>query len=113
MQYRLNEQETAINYDNKTGKWHIYSTFEPHARKWEKALEPGARKEYTKNGTLIMIDGDLRDDYYLTVTKRRKLTDEQRQMAAKRLAKAKLKSKPKKKERKNSVDELLIRFGRK
>lgn len=56
-----------------------------------------------------MIDGDLRDDYYLTVTKRRKLTDEQRQMAAKRLAKANAK----KKEHKNSVDELLIRFGRK
>ncbi|MGJ3747771.1 hypothetical protein ACLOBP_05090 [Limosilactobacillus fermentum] len=109
MQYRLNEQETAINYDNQTEKWHIYSTFGPHARKWEKALEPGARKEYTKNGTLIMIDGDLRDDYYLMVTKRRKLTDEQRQMAAKRLAKANAK----KKEHKNSVDELLIRFGRK
>lgn len=109
MQYRLNEQETAINYDNQTGKLHIYSTFGPHARKWEKALAPGARKEYTKSGTLIMIDGDLRDDYYLTVTKRRKLTDKQRQMAAKRLAEANAK----KKEHKNSVDELLIRFGRK
>lgn len=52
MQYRLNEQETAINYDNQTGKWHIYSTFGPHARKWEKALAPGARKEYTKMALL-------------------------------------------------------------
>lgn len=86
MQYRLDEQETAINYDNQTGKWHIYSTFGPHARKWEKALVPGARKEYTKkNGTLIMIDGDLRDDYYLTVTKRRKMSEEQRLAAAERL----------------------------
>lgn len=106
MQYRLNEQETAINYDNQTGKWHIYSTFGPHARKWEKALAPGARKEYTKNGTLIMIDGDLRDDYYLTVTKRRKLTDEQRQMAAKRLAKANAK----KEEQKLAAAERLRRL---
>ena len=88
MQYRLNEQETAINYDHQTGKCHIYSTFGPHARKWEKALVPGARKEYTKNGTLIMIDGDLRDDYYLAVTKRHKMSEEQRLAAAERLRRA-------------------------
>ena len=85
MHYQLNEQETAINYDNQTGKWHIYSTFGPHARKWEKALEPGARKECTENGTLIMIDGDLQDDFYSTVTKRRKMSEEQRLAAAERL----------------------------
>lgn len=87
MHYKSNEQETAINYDNQTGKWSIYSTFGPHARKWEKALEPGARKEYTENGTLIMIDGYLRDGFYLTVTKRRKMSEEQRLAAAERLRK--------------------------
>lgn len=68
-----------------------------------------AVREYNKNGTLIMLNGRIKDDWYFKPRQRRKLTDEQRQIAAKRLAEANAK----KKKHKNSVDELLIRFGRK
>lgn len=88
MQYKSIEQETAINYDNQTGKWHIYSTYGPHARKFSKALVDNARREYTDSGTLIMIDGDMRDDFYFSVSKKHKLTEEQRKVAAERLRRA-------------------------
>lgn len=88
MQYRSNEQETAINYDNQTGKWTIYSNFGPHARKFERALAEGARKEYTDSGTLIMIDGELNDaDYRLSIARRVHMTEEQRRTNSERMRK--------------------------
>lgn len=52
-----------------------------------------ALREYNENGTLIMLNGRVKDDWYFKPRQRRKLTDEQRQMAAKQLAKAKAKKK--------------------
>lgn len=52
-----------------------------------------AVREYNENGTLIMLNGRIKDDWYFKPRQRRKLTDEQRQMAAKRLAKVNAKKK--------------------
>lgn len=109
MQYKQIEQKTAINYDRQLGYWTFYSTVQADCRHWDKAVVDDALREYNENGTLIKLYGRVKDDWYIKPRQRRKMTDEQRQMAAKRLAKAKAK----KKEHKNSVDELLIRFGRK
>lgn len=93
MKYKLNEQETAINYDRQLGYWTFYSTVQADCRHWDKAVVDDAVREYNENGTLIMLNGRIEDDWYFKPRQRRKMTDEQRQMAAKRLAKANAKKK--------------------
>lgn len=93
MKYKKDEQETAINYDRQLGYWTFYSTIQADCRHWDKAVVDDAVREYNENGTLIMLNGRIKDDWYFKPRQRRKLTDEQRQMAAKRLAKAKAKKK--------------------
>lgn len=85
MGYRSDEQETVISYDHQTGKRRVYSTYGPHARMFEKAVKDGSRKERTDNGTLIMIDGELSEEFRISIHKVRKMTDEQRQQASERL----------------------------
>ena len=93
MKYKQIEQETAINYDRQLGYWTFYSTVQADCRHWDKAVVDDAVREYNENGTLIMLNGRIKDDWYFKPRQRRKLTDEQRQIAAKRLAKANVKKK--------------------
>lgn len=93
MKYKQIEQETAINYDRQLGYWTFYSTVQADCRHWDKAVVDDALREYNENGTLIMLNGRVKDDWYFKPRQRRKLTDEQRQIAAKRLAKANAKKK--------------------
>lgn len=93
MKYKQIEQETAINYDRQLGYWTFYSTVQADCRHWDKAVVDDALREYNENGTLIMLNGRIKDDWYFKPRQRRKLTDEQRQIAAKRLAKANAKNK--------------------
>ena len=93
MKYKQIEQETAINYDRQLGYWTFYSTVQADCRHWDKAVVDDAVREYNENGTLIMMNGRIKDDWYFKPRQRRKLTDEQRQIAAKRLAKANSKKK--------------------
>ena len=109
MRYKQIEQETAINYDRQLDYWTFYSTVPADCRLWDKAVVEDAVREYNENGNLIKLYGRVKDDWYIKPRQRRKLTDEQRQKAAERLANAKAK----KKELKNSVDELITMFGRK
>lgn len=120
MRYKLNEQETAINYDRQLGYWTFYSTVQADCRHWDKAVVDDAVREYNENGTLIMINGRVKDDWYFKPRQRRKLTDEQRQIAAKRLSKANTKKKEpgtkaktnKNKSETNYIDEVLTKYGR-
>lgn len=93
MKYKKIEQETAINCDRQLGYWTFYSTVQADCRHWDKAVVDDAVREYNENGTLIMLSGRVKDDWYFKPRQRRKLTDEQRQIAAKRLEKANAKNK--------------------
>lgn len=120
MKYKKDEQETAINYDRQLGYWTFYSTVQADCRHWDKAVVDDAVREYNENGTLIMLNGRVKDDWYFKPRQRRKMTDEQRQMAAERLAEAKAKKKEpgtkaktnKKKSETNYIDEVLTKYGR-
>lgn len=108
MQYKKIEQETAINYDRQLGYWTFYSTVQADCRHWDKAVVDDAVREYNENGTLIMLNGRVKDDWYFKPRQRRKLTDEQRQMAAKRLAKANAKKKKLETSRQESNNSTLL-----
>lgn len=108
MKYKLNEQETAINYDRQLGYWTFYSTVQADCRHWDKAVVDDAVREYNENGTLIMLNGRVKDDWYFKPRQRRKLTDEQRQIAAKRLEKANAKNKEPETSRQESNNSTLL-----
>lgn len=75
------ERETILTYEEETNQWHIYTDVPKHARKYEKYIDisKNHRKGYSANsGQLVMIDGYIADGN-VGISKKRKLTEKQRQ----------------------------------
>lgn len=81
------EQETIITYDAAEKAWYIYTDVPPHARKWESMIDRSKpfKKGYNVNGgALVMLEGHLKE-CNVTISKKRKLTEEQKKALAERL----------------------------
>ncbi|WP_248621568.1 hypothetical protein [Enterococcus cecorum] len=81
------EQETIITYDAEQKAWYIYTDVPPHARKWESMIDRSKpfKKGYNVNGgALVMLEGCLKE-CNVTISKKRKLTEEQKKALAERL----------------------------
>jgi hypothetical protein len=85
MAYSREEQETTLVFDNSTGQWSVYSTVPKHIRKLGKLTELVALE--TEDGRPIAVKGVL-NEKQVSMKQERVMTDEQRQKAAERLAKA-------------------------
>lgn len=84
------EAETIITYDPYLKKWFIYTDHGPHARKWEDKIIPSddvtsCKVYHEDSGKLIAIEGEIEGS--VSVQAPRKLTEEQKEQAAKRLLK--------------------------
>ena len=83
------ERETILTYEEEVDQWHIYTDVPKHARKYEKFIDESKnhRKGYNINGgQLVMIDGYVVGGN-VGISKKRKLTEEQKQKMAKNLKK--------------------------
>ncbi|MDT2783133.1 hypothetical protein P7G87_00330 [Enterococcus asini] len=78
-----NEAETIISYDPVTKQWHYYSDVPAHNRKWQHVIEP-ERITVEDNGTISLLEGTVTGS--VTISKKRQMTEEQRQAAVERLA---------------------------
>lgn len=81
------ERETILTYEEEVDQWHIYTDVPKHARKYEKYVDESKnyRKGYSVNvGQLVMIDGYIIDGN-VGISKKRKLTEKQRQKLAENL----------------------------
>lgn len=81
------ERETILTYEEEVGQWHIYSDVPKHARKYEKFIDESKRyrKGYSVNsGQLVMVEGYIIDGN-VGISKKRKLTEKQRQKLAENL----------------------------
>lgn len=81
------ERETILTYEEETNQWHIYTDVPKHARKYEKYVDESKshRKGYSvSSGQLVMIDGYVADGN-VGISKKRKLTEKQRQKLAENL----------------------------
>lgn len=77
------EQESIISYDPVTKQWHYYSDVPAHNRKWQHVIEP-ERITVEDNGTISLLEGTVTGS--VTISKKRQMTEEQRQAAVERLA---------------------------
>lgn len=77
------EQESIISYDPLTKQWHYYSDVPAHNRKWQHVIEP-ERITVEDNGTISLLEGTVTGS--VTISKKRQMTEEQRQAAVERLA---------------------------
>jgi tellurite resistance-related uncharacterized protein len=75
------EQETIISYDKATDQWHYYSDVPKHNRKWD-ALVKSARRELDEYGQIAVLEGEVIGN--VTLSKKRKFTEEQKQVMAQR-----------------------------
>lgn len=81
------EQETIITYDNETKEWHVFTDVPKHARKYEALIDETKpfRKGYSVNGgALSMLEGTL-NECNVIISKKRKMTEEQKKALADRL----------------------------
>lgn len=80
------EQETIITYDAAEKTWHIYTDVPPHARKYESLIDRSKyfRKGYNDKKAIVMLEGTLKE-CNVTISKKRKLTEEQKKALAERL----------------------------
>ncbi len=81
------ERETILIYEEEVDQWHIYSDVPKHARKYEKFIDESKRyrKGYSVNsGQLVMVEGYIIDGN-VGISKKRKLTEKQRQKLAENL----------------------------
>lgn len=81
------EQETIITYDNETKEWHVFTDVPKHARKYEALIDETKpfRKGYNVNGgALSMLEGTL-NECNVIISKKRKMTEEQKKALADRL----------------------------
>lgn len=88
------KRETILNFEDETQNWHIYTDVPKHARKYEKFLDETKphRKGYSVNGgKLAMIEGFLNDSALVSIRQRARLTDEQKELAIKRLTESRKK----------------------
>lgn len=85
MAYSRDEQETTLVFDNSTKEWMVYSTVPKHIRKLSNLCELQTLEE--EDGQLIAVKGVLQEKQ-VSMKRIRVMSDEQRQKAAERLAKA-------------------------
>lgn len=86
MAYPRDEQETVITFDNLQNKWQLYTDVPKHIRKWQPLLKDCKVTEV--NGEIIAIEGTIEGT--VSISKRRRLTPEQKEAAAERLNKARI-----------------------
>jgi len=77
------EQESIISYDPVTKQWHYYSDVPAHNRKWQHVIDP-ERITVEDNGTISLLEGTVTGS--VSISKKRQMTEEQRQAAVERLA---------------------------
>lgn len=85
------EQETILVYDKGLKTWHFYTDNPVHARKWEAVIVPSedmpSRKVYHETtGDLIGLEGEILGN--VSISKKRKLTEEQKNEFARRMNQA-------------------------
>lgn len=85
MGYSREEQETTLVFDNNTGKWNVYSTVPKHIRKLSKLTEIFTVE--SENDRPIAVKCTLLEKQ-VSMKKERVMSEEQRQKAAERMAKA-------------------------
>ncbi|PEQ02185.1 hypothetical protein [Bacillus toyonensis] len=85
MTYSREEQETTLVFDNSTGQWNVYSTVPKHIRKLSNLCELQTLEE--EAGQTIAVKGVLQEKQ-VSMKHVRVMSEEQRQKAAERLAKA-------------------------
>lgn len=78
-----NEAETIISYDPVTKQWHYYSDVPAHNRKWQHVIDP-ERITVEDNCTISLLEGTVTGS--VSISKKRQMTEEQRQAAVERLA---------------------------
>lgn len=88
MGYSREEQETSLVFDYSTGEWTVYSTVPKHIRKLANlteliVIESEDDRPIAVRGTLTEKQVSMKN-----VPKKREMTEEQRQLAAERLFKA-------------------------
>lgn len=76
--FALDDQETSIYYDRVSDEWRIYSNVPRDCRKFSKAVDENAVRKYSEAGTLLLLDGKMKKDWYVIVKEHRKLTEKQR-----------------------------------
>ena len=87
MGYSIEEQETVLVFDNKTGQWSVYSTVPKHIRKLFKITD--LKVVETESDRPIAVKG-LLEEKQVSMKKivERVMSEEQKRAAAERLAKA-------------------------
>lgn len=83
------EAETILNYDYELDQWHYYSDVPKHNRKWDNLVEP-TRRVVEPNGLISLLEGAIIGN--VTISKKRKLTDEQRKTLSERLKRSRIDS---------------------
>lgn len=77
-----NEQEAILSYDSESREWHYYSDVPTLNRKWHDKIDP-SRITVEDNGTISELEGTVVGT--VIISKKRVMTDGQRQEAAERL----------------------------
>ncbi len=77
------EQETVITFDVQEQKWHLYTSYPPHIRKYQELVENVT--EHREENNLVAIEGHLLSDVYGALKKKRTLTEEQKERLAEQL----------------------------
>ncbi|PEQ33398.1 hypothetical protein CN467_22055 [Bacillus cereus] len=85
MAYPREEQETTLVFDNSTKEWMVYSTVPKHIRKLSNLCELQTLEE--EDGQSIAVKGVLQEKQ-VSMKQVRVMSEERRQQAAERLAKA-------------------------
>lgn len=80
------EQETIITFDVHEQKWHLYTSYPPHIRKYEELVENVTHTLEENN--VVAIEGHLLSDVSGTLKKKRTLTEEQKERLAEQLSKS-------------------------
>jgi hypothetical protein len=90
--YTREEQETCLVFDTIKGHWNVYSNVPKHIRKLSKITELIILE--SENDRPIVVKGVLTEKQ-VSIKRERTMSEEQKQAAAKRLAKAKIKKEDK------------------
>lgn len=85
MSYSREEQETTMVFCNESKKWIVYSSVPKHIRKLKEIT--GVFEEIIEDGRIISLKCELTQKQ-VSMRKERVVSEEQRQKAAERLAKA-------------------------
>lgn len=89
MMFEKSERETVLVFEEETGEWMVYSTIGKHIRKLSSLCDNLTVLE-SEDGRPTAIKGTLKEKQVSMNKERAKrpMTEEQRQKAAERLAKA-------------------------